>query len=117
MVSVNLGGGIETLDKNGVIGSSGGSHDTSLIDILDIPSLYGISVEDDGEVGNVASVFFESLWTLNCVSLLIGMDAVFQLLDHGSGACLDSLDTDQVVSLLLSEGRSHALFPVGLGFQ
>ena len=105
------------MDKNGVVRPSHGPYDVSLVNILDVASLYGESVEDDGEMRDAASILFEFLRTFDCVSLLIGVDTMLQLFNCGPRTGSDSLDVDQMVGLLIGEGSGHVLFPVSLSLQ
>ena len=104
VVGVDVWTGVEILNEDGVIRSSSSTHDTSLVNVFDVASLHGEAVNDDGEVGDAASILFETLRTLDSVSLFIGMDVMLQLFNSGSGASPDSLDADPVVSLLFGKG-------------
>ena len=92
-------------------------HDVALVDIFDVTGLHGESIDDDREMGNVTSILFEAFRTLHCISLLIGVDAVFELLNRGPRTSSYGLDADHVVSLLFGESCGHALLPVGFSLQ
>ena len=72
VVVVDSRGGVEILNEYGVVGASGGAHDSPLVDVLDVASLHCESVDDDGEVRHLSSILLESLGAFDGVSILIG---------------------------------------------
>ena len=91
------------MDKNGIIGSSSGTHDASLVNVLNVTSLHGEPVNNDREVGDASSVLFEALWTFDGIPILVGVDTASELFDHGPRTSSYGLDADQVVGLLFGE--------------
>ena len=88
-----------------------------MVNVFDVTSLHGEPIDDDGKVGNVALIFSEAFGTFDCISLLVGVDVVFELLDCGPRTSSYGLDADQVVGLLFGESCGHALLPVGFNLQ
>ena len=115
VIAVNAGGGVQVLDEYGVIGSSGCAHDSTLVDVFDVAGLHGESVHDDGEVRYLPAVFFESLGTLDCVSILIGAEATLKVLDCGSTTGSDSFKVGAVFGFLRRKSLRKSTIPSCLG--
>ena len=60
VVVVDARGGIQILDEDGVVRSSSGTHDTTLVDVFDITGLHSESVDDNGEVRHLSTIFLKS---------------------------------------------------------
>ena len=86
VVVVDARGCIEVLDKDGVIRSSRGTHDTTLIDVFDVAGLHSESVNNDGEVRHLSSILFESLRTFDGIGGFIRVEAMLEVFD----GCLTS---------------------------
>ena len=117
VVVVNARGGVEVLNKDGVIGASGGAHDSTLVDILDITGLHSEPVDDDGEVGHLPSILFKSLRALDGVSILIGSEASLEIFKRGSTASADCFEVRAVLGLLRLESLRKSTIPSCLGRQ
>ena len=71
-----------------------------MIDILDILSLEGESVDDDEEMGYLSAILFESFWTLDGVGSFILMEAVLKVLDSGLTPSSNGVEVGAVFSFL-----------------
>ena len=114
LVSIDVGGSIQVLDEDGIIGTPGCAHDVTLVDIFDVSGLHSESINDDGEVGDTASILFETFRAFDCISLFISADAAFELLHRGPRTSSYSFDADQMVGLLLSDSCGHSLLLISL---
>ena len=115
MVVVDAGGRVEVLNEDGVIGSSGSPHNSSLVDILDVAGLHGEAVDDDGEIGYLSAVFFKSFGALDGVSILIGAEAALKVLDCGSAADSNCFKVSAVFGFLRFESFCKLTIPSCLG--
>ena len=103
------------MDEYGVVGSSGCTHDSALIDVLDITGLHGETVHDDGEVRYLPTIFFESLGAFDCVSVLVRAKATLEVLDGGSTTSSDSFKIGAVLGFLRRESLRKSTIPSCLG--
>jgi hypothetical protein len=115
VVVVDARGGVEILNEDGVVGASGGPHDASLVNVLDIAGLHGESIDDDGEVGYLPTILLESLGTLDSVSVLIGAEATLEVFDCGSAASSDCFKVSAVLGFLRLESLRKSTIPSCLG--
>ena len=105
------------MDEDGIIGASGCTHDSALVDVLDVPSLHGESVHDDGEVGYLSAILLESFGTLNGVSILIAAEAALEVFNGGSTASSDRFKVSAVFGFLRLESFRKSTIPSCLGFR
>ena len=89
VVIVDARGGIEVLNEDGVVRSSGSPHDTALVNVFDVAGLHGEPVDDNGEVGHLPTIFFKSLWAFDSVSILVCVEAALEVFDGGSAPSSD----------------------------
>ena len=115
VVVVNTGSGIQVLDEYGVVRSSSCAHDSALVNVLDIAGLHGESVHNDGEIRHLSSIFFESLGTFDCVSVLIRAEALLEVFNSGSTTSSDGLEIGAVFSFLRYESFCKSMIPSCLG--
>jgi hypothetical protein len=115
VIAVNAGGGVQILDEYGVIGSSGCAHDSTLVDVLDVAGLHGESVHDDGKVGYLPAVLFESLGTFDCISLFVGAEATLKVLNRGSTTGSDGFKVGAMLGFLRCESLRKSTIPSCLG--
>ena len=115
MVAVDARGGIQVLDKNGIVGSPCGTHDSALVNILDVSGLHGESIIDDGEVGHLSAILFESLGAFDGISVLIGVKAVLEIFDGGFAPSSDCFEIGTMFKLLHHESFRKSTIPSCLG--
>ena len=100
VVVVDTGGRVEVLDEDGVIGSSSGTHDSTLVNVFNIAGLHGEPVDDDGEVRYLPTIFLESFWTFDCVGVLVGTKAMLEVFNSGLAPSSDGIEVSAVFGLL-----------------
>ena len=103
------------MDEDGIVGSSCGAHNAALVDILDVAGLHSEAVHDDGEVGYLPAVLFESLGAFNCVGVFVGTEATLKVFESGSTASSDGFQVDAVFGLLSCESLRKSTIPRFLG--
>ena len=103
------------MNEDGVVGSSGCTHDSPLVDILDISSLKGESVDDDGEVGYLSAVFLEPFWTFDGIGSFILVETVSEVFDGGLTAGSNGVEVGTVFSLLRRESFRKSTIPSCFG--
>ena len=115
VVAVDTRGRVEILNEDGVFGSSSGAHDSALVNIFDIAGLHGESINDDGEVRYLSTIFFESFWTFDCISEFIRTQAVLEVFDGSLTSCSDGVEIDVVFGFLRCESFRKSTIPSCLG--
>ena len=115
VVVVDARGGVEVLNEYGIVGSSSGAHDSTLVDILDIAGLHREPVDDDGEVGHLPTILLKSLGAFDGVSIFIGTEAVLEIFDGGSTTSSDCFEVSTVLGLLRLESFRKSTIPSCLG--
>jgi hypothetical protein len=117
VMGVDAGDGVEVLDENVVVLSSGRTHDSSLVNILDVAGLYDISIDGDGEMGNTSVVLFETLQTLGFGGSLIVSDVTLKVTNGSSGSGLKGRGAEIPKSFSLSNGGIESFLPDDIGFS
>ena len=115
VIVVDTGGGVQILDEDSVVGSSGGPHDVALVNVLDVAGLYGEPIDNDGEVGYLPAILFKPLWAFEGVSILACTEALLEVLDGGSATSSDCLQVSTVFGFLRLESFRKSTIPSCLG--
>jgi hypothetical protein len=105
------------LDEDVVILSTGGTHDSSLVNVLDVMGLKGVSINGDREMGDASIVLLEAFWAFGFGSSLIASDATLEVTDGSSRSGLDSCGVEVPKGFSLSNGCIELFLPddIGLG--
>ena len=103
------------MDKDSVVRPPGGAHNAALVDIFDVTGLHGESIDDDGEVRYLTSIFFESLGAFDCIGALIRVEAMLEVFDGGLTAGSDGIEIGTVFGFLRCESFRKSTIPSCLG--
>ena len=115
VIAIDAGGGIQVLNEDGIVRSSGSTHDPSLVDVLDISCLEGESIDDNGEVRYLPAIFFESLAAFNSIGGFVLTKTMLEVLDSGLGTGSDCVEVSTVFSFLRSKSFCKSTIPSCLG--
>jgi hypothetical protein len=116
VMRVDARDGVEVLDEDVIILSSGRTHNSSLVNILDVEGLDGIPFDGDGEMGDTSVVLLKALWALGFGSSLIVRDATLEITNGSSGPGFNGCGVEIPKGFSLSNGCVELFLPDGVGF-
>jgi hypothetical protein len=88
-----------------------------LINALDVTGLDGVSIDGNGEVGDVSVVLFETVRTLSLSCSLITSDATLEVANGGPRFGLDGSGTEVSESFGLGNCCIESLLPDDVGIS
>ena len=103
------------MNEYGVVGASGCTHDSALVNVFDVTGLHGEPIHDDGEVGYLPAILLKSFGALDGVSILVGAEAALEVLDCGSTASSDRFKVSAVFGFLRFESFRKSTIPSCFG--
>ena len=115
VVVVDVGGRVQVLDKDGVVRPSCSTHNSALVDVLDVSGLHGESVDDNGEVRYLSAVFFESFWTFDSIGGFIRVEAMLEIFNGRLTSSPNGIEASVMFGLLRCESFCKSTIPSCLG--
>ena len=115
VIAIDARGSVQILDEDGIVRSSGGTHDSPLVNVLDISRLESESIDNNGEVGYLPVILLESLGTFDGIGGFVLMKAVLEVFDSGLAAGPDCVEVSAVFNFLRSESFRKSTIPSCLG--